>query len=204
MQSLDCNPGMKTFPKTLKFDPKPGFSGQQEWVISRGHLEQDFPWASYPLEVRLTTHWTLAIFLLFEEYSGQLDTAVWAVAISSVHTLLPSLWPFSLLHSSKVSNLTSPPEISATKRQLLISHYQTGKAHHTSMGFPENTQVPDLTIAGRKELGWQPEVQTQTTESQLVFFPLITTGCFLVAPQIRNSYRSWHFHMFFCFLFGSM
>ena len=181
MPSLDCNPGM----------------------ISRGHLEQDFPWASYPLEVGLTTHWTLAI-LLFEEYSGQLDTAVWAVAISSLHTLLPSLWPFSLLHSSKVSNLTSPPEISATKRQLLISQYQTGKAHHTSMGFSENTQVPDLTIAGRKELGWQPEVQTQTTESQLVFFPLITTGCFLVAPQIRNSYRSWHCHMFFCFSFGSM
>lgn len=115
IQSLDCNPGMKTFPKTLKFDPKPGFSGQQEWVISRGHLEQDFPWASYPLEVRLTTRWTLAIFLLFEEYSGQPDTAAWAVAISSLHTLLPNLWPFSLLHSSKVSNLTSPPDISATE-----------------------------------------------------------------------------------------
>lgn len=208
MQSLDCKPRNENFSQDSQIWPK-------AWLFwSTGMSDFKRPsGARLPLSILSlggkADHSLNSGHLLVVR--GILRPAGYScLSCSHFKSTITYPQPLTILStafSSKVSNLTSPPEISTTKRQQLWSpNIKLVKPTHTFMGFLKYPSSRfDYSRQERVGMTVRGADSEQTTESQLVFFHPITTGCFLVASQIRNSYHSfWHFHMFFYFSFGSM
>lgn len=123
------------------------FPGQQQWVISRGHLDR--------LPLGGKADWSLnsghlhvvqGIFRPSRIQLSELQPLQGYTPSSPQHNHHQSL------HSILVKSVTWHlfPDITTTKRWLLISQYQIGKAHGSSVGCFKNTQVPGSTKTGRR------------------------------------------------------
>lgn len=87
-----------------------------------------------------------------------------------------------------------------TKRWLLISQYQIGKAHHSSVGCFKNIQLPGSTKSGKEE-GIPARVADpgQTTESAFLF-PCNSHGmfsCYSIDKNFLSLLALTHVFLFF-------